>query len=99
LLQIITKPPISDDNKAFLRKSQCGFKDNKPYVCCASSSLDNSAKLSLLPVLTKCGGNPQNRIVGGVRTKIDEFPWLAQIRYQDGEFLIQNLVSVSVSET
>jgi Regulatory CLIP domain of proteinases/Trypsin len=84
LLDILKKPPISDENRLFLQKSQCGYKDRKPFVCCPIvNSLESSTKLSLLPMLTKCGTNPSNRIVGGERTKIDEFPWLVQVRYQD----------------
>jgi secreted trypsin-like serine protease len=87
-LQLIQKQPTSDENRQFLQKSQCGFYNRKPYVCCASeTSLDNSAKLSLLPALDECGSNREsiyvNRVVGGERTKIDEFPWLARVRYQD----------------
>lgn len=29
------KPPISRESARFLRKSQCNFKDNMPWVCCS----------------------------------------------------------------
>lgn len=46
-------------------------------------------KLKLLPKNPSCGIQYSDRIVGGERTKIDEFPWTARIQHYDqryGEF-------------
>lgn len=40
---------------------------------------------SLLPQPGQCGNVLSNRIYGGNRTKIDEFPWMALIEYTKGK--------------
>jgi hypothetical protein len=71
---------LNMDERLFMESSQCDFKDNMTYVCCRMESK------SLLPDFKSCGvSSAGDRIVGGEKTKIDEFPWLALIQYQYGE--------------
>lgn len=63
-------------------------------VCCpADKDTDITARSSFssdpetpsgktLPEPGVCGGGFHNRIYGGNVTKIDEFPWMALIRYK-----------------
>ncbi|XP_053697459.1 CLIP domain-containing serine protease B4-like [Sabethes cyaneus] len=43
----------------------------------------NFSKLGLLPKAPVCGIQYSDRIVGGERTKIDEYPWTARIQHFD----------------
>jgi secreted trypsin-like serine protease len=54
-------------------------------VCCGKNSpYDRESVIKLLPTFQNCGASPGDRIFGGTRTKVDEFPWLALIQYSDG---------------
>ncbi|KAF5305581.1 hypothetical protein FQA39_LY01672 [Lamprigera yunnana] len=68
------------------QQSQCGY-DSVPLVCCAETPTAQDAEIfshRLLPSTTTCGiQNLNERIVGGDRTDIDEFPWLALLGYRD----------------
>lgn len=73
LRQIITNPNLSEDDRIFLRRSQCDYIDDYPWVCC---------KIDEVPVLKAessiCGKtyrNLESRITGGDETEIGEFPW------------------------
>lgn len=84
LFTLIKKKPLEQEDRAFLSRSQCGWSraDNHPLVCC-SDPLDTPIRVgaSLLPAVGVCGIQTSDRIVGGVNTKIDEFPWLALLKY------------------
>jgi Regulatory CLIP domain of proteinases len=90
LLQMLKVKPLTEQQKQFLHNSQCGFIDNVAYVCCATPKpvvvhqQGPTDGVKLLPDLTICGGSTSDRIVGGERTKIDEFPWMALIQYVNG---------------
>ncbi|KAL0869170.1 hypothetical protein ABMA27_007457 [Loxostege sticticalis] len=77
-----------------LRSLHCGFHGSTPMVCCppefgAPASSDGTADrrganfdpLDLLPGLKECGGQNDDRIVGGTRADLDEHPWMALLRY------------------
>lgn len=81
LSKLLTTPPLSDANKLFLQKSQCGFYKGEPYVCCGPPKSDEN---NLLPKPGVCGHFTSDRIFGGEKTQIDEFPWLALIQYTKG---------------
>lgn len=61
--------------------------DVQPWVCCATNAqpptpVDNTpGNGGKLPKAPACGIDAPDRIFGGEATKIDEFPWLAQIGY------------------
>lgn len=44
----------------------------------------NNTNTNLLPLPGQCGNLLSNRIYGGVKTKIDEFPWMALVEYTKG---------------
>jgi Regulatory CLIP domain of proteinases len=91
LLEILKSPPLREQQLQFLRKSQCGFVDNAVLVCCAAAKAvaDDQQRppdaMSLLPDINTCGARTADRIFGGKRTKIDEFPWMALIQYSNGK--------------
>ncbi|XP_031327726.1 CLIP domain-containing serine protease 2-like isoform X2 [Photinus pyralis] len=97
-MKTITKitPEISDA----LFKYYCGVEGNAVKVCCAdepivfprsivdenseTSKLERDYKLSLLP--SNCGFlNTQNYIVGGSKTSIFDYPWMALLGYKEGD--------------
>ncbi|XP_058790034.1 CLIP domain-containing serine protease HP8 [Phymastichus coffea] len=80
----------------FVRQSQCGFHGHDPLVCCASPhisavplqqintdrpSTNNGAdnKNPLLP--EQCGNQEGQRIFGGLRTDLYDYPWMALLEY------------------
>lgn len=81
----------------FLRRSHCGYAGRDPLVCCPSSSSapkttqkptsdPTIARGGSLPRAPACGIDAPDRIFNGEPTKIDEFPWLAQIQYKKREW-------------
>ncbi|KAL4715946.1 hypothetical protein ACJJTC_013246 [Scirpophaga incertulas] len=78
-----------------LRNLHCGFENSNPKICCppefsgqvsmpqdrAGVGQANVDPLTLLPTLKQCGTQHDDRIVGGTRVEIDEFPWMALLRY------------------
>lgn len=84
LFTLIKKKPLLQEDRTFLSRSQCGWsrEENHPMVCC-SDLLDTPIRVgaSLLPTVGVCGIQTSDRIVGGVNTRIDEFPWLALLKY------------------
>jgi len=78
----------------FLANSQCGLDttqtklDRKVLVCCPnkfdSEPLDEVEATSgnILPRAGICGQVLYNRIYGGNETQIDEYPWLALLKYE-----------------
>lgn len=40
---------------------------------------------NLLPGIGECGLGPTDRIVGGTATALDEFPWMALLKYSKGK--------------
>lgn len=85
LFTLIKKKPLLQEDRTFLSQSQCGWskQENHPLVCC-SDPLETPIRVggSLLPAVGVCGIQTSDRIVGGVNTKIDEFPWLALLKYE-----------------
>lgn len=73
LMKIYKKGVISPLESKFIERSQCGVSAEKgALVCCAS----------MLPKPPKCGMDMSDRIYGGQKTALDEFPWLALINYR-----------------
>ncbi|XP_055630686.1 serine protease easter-like [Toxorhynchites rutilus septentrionalis] len=82
LYTLIRKTPLLPEDRSVLSRSQCGWStaENHPLVCCTDSS-DRPSNRSLLPAQGVCGIQTADRIVGGVDARIDEFPWLALLKY------------------
>ncbi|XP_076234951.1 ovochymase [Calliopsis andreniformis] len=89
ILQRESHNPVALD---FLKRSQCGFEGNNPLICCPISNRATSAQpsidenlqydLSSHPLLpADCGKDLSQRIVGGERTELDEFPWMVLLEY------------------
>lgn len=83
LFTLIKKKPLLPEERLHLSRSQCGWSvnDNHPLVCCSDVEAPAASGGSLLPPVGVCGIQTSDRIVGGVNTKIDEFPWLALLKY------------------
>lgn len=96
LVGMLQADPYNQRVREFLRQSQCGFVGSEPYVCCPSNAPSQATNppvrppptpaitqgsASKLPKAPDCGVDAGDRIFGGEETKIDEFPWLAQIQY------------------
>ena len=95
LLTLIQKVPLYDEDRDFLRRSQCDFDytQNQPKVCCPTATVTTrpstptgSSNLLPTPGSGKCGVDSQNRIYGGVETSIDEFPWMVLVEYSKRKF-------------
>lgn len=74
--------------REFVEDSQC--KEGEAWVCCelkvilpTTSTVATTTKFVPiefdLPVAPDCGTDSGDRIVGGDVTRIDEFPWIAQL--------------------
>ncbi|XP_032596341.1 serine protease easter [Drosophila grimshawi] len=95
LYGILTTSPLRNEDKLYLSRSQCGYYNRKVLICCPDRYRDsspvttarppvNSTNTNLLPQPGQCGNLLSNRIYGGVKTKIDEYPWMALIEYTKG---------------
>eukprot|EP00099_Drosophila_melanogaster_P015520 NP_524362.2 easter, isoform A [Drosophila melanogaster] len=92
LYGLLTTTPLRDTDRLYLSRSQCGYTNGKVLICCPDRYRESSSETtpppkpnvtsnSLLPLPGQCGNILSNRIYGGMKTKIDEFPWMALIEY------------------
>lgn len=83
LLNILQTRPIPPEAIEYLRRSQCGFEGKDPRVCCPTGGSATAPPYDLSnPLLpTECGKDLSQKILGGERTDIDEFPWMALLEY------------------
>ncbi|XP_050078740.1 transmembrane protease serine 9-like [Anopheles maculipalpis] len=85
LLTLIKKKPLLDEDRTYLQRTQCGWSttEKHPLVCCADGDLVAPVRVGagLLPTPGQCGIQTSDRIFGGVNTRIDEFPWIALLKY------------------
>jgi hypothetical protein len=78
---------LTNQQNLSIQKSLCNFVDSVAHICCATPKpvvVDQQGPtdgVKLLPNFSTCGGSTIDRIVGGDRTKVDEFPWMALIQY------------------
>lgn len=123
LYKILLRVPLRRQDRVFLQRSQCGWLNNQPLVCC--SDVDDEPKPTItaststtttrrpiiptknnrnqmkntrppiqgtsripsssspsLPKIGVCGISPaDDRIIGGIKTQIDEFTWMALLQY------------------
>ena len=70
-LYSIFTAPLTTQTRNFLRNSQCGRDGSNIFVCCP-----NTFTINDLPTNEYCG-TIADRIYGGVKTSIYEFPWYA----------------------
>lgn len=82
LFNIIKKIQITNEERTFLGRSQCGYTNNQPLVCCPDAlATGPRVGSTLLPAPGVCGASLDNRIIGGTATAIDEYPWMALLEY------------------
>ncbi|XP_062713900.1 CLIP domain-containing serine protease B4-like [Aedes albopictus] len=73
LMKIYKKSIITPLESKFIENSRCGMSAEKgALVCCAA----------ILPQPPNCGAEMGDRIYGGQKTGLDDFPWLALINYR-----------------
>ncbi|XP_066245747.1 serine protease easter-like [Euwallacea similis] len=91
LYNILKTRPISSSDADFLRRSQCGFLGTTPKVCCPTgpvgstttqAPINQGIQSDLLPTTDVCGTGTINRIYGGEKAQLDEFPWMALVEYE-----------------
>lgn len=97
LYNILKKRPISSSNADLLRRSQCGFVGTTPKVCCPTGISSSSStttteatrieaggaiQSNLLPTTDVCGTSTSDRIYGGEKAQLDEFPWMTLVEYE-----------------
>ncbi|KAG5671086.1 hypothetical protein PVAND_001300 [Polypedilum vanderplanki] len=90
------KTPYTHEDRMFLSLSVCGFVRSNPLVCCSEESnypqksllkpqeinLEPATKSSnVLPEPAECASALEERIFGGMETKVDEFPFSALLLY------------------
>lgn len=114
LYDILQNP--SPSRIEYLQKSNCGFENKEPKVCCKNQGLSANVEdryeevapspprqtsttrprparpsateaplvgnVHLLPKIDTCGLSSDNRIYGGEKTEIDEFPWTVLLEYK-----------------
>lgn len=90
--------PLPQRIVLYLRRFQCGVEDGAVKVCCPSGpivnvlvgglpNIKNHRNLNLLPI-DKCGlETEEDKIIGGNKTGVFEFPWMALISYQTGKYM------------
>ncbi|XP_075147894.1 serine protease ea-like [Haematobia irritans] len=95
LYNVLTAKPLRDADRLYLSRSQCGYQNGKVLICCPdryrqiqpvtpAPTSPPALINNLLPHPGQCGNVLSNRIYGGNKTKIDEFPWMALIEYTKG---------------
>ena len=84
-VQKLFKGKSAQEIRAVFENSQC--ITGKSWLCCPDQRTPRPAKTpppfvkGKLPKSPECGIDLADRIVGGEETRIDEFPWVAQILY------------------
>lgn len=86
LYNLLVRQPLSDQDRNYLRRSQCGYTQGQVLVCCPDSlQQPTTGQLGggrgLLPEPGTCGISTSDRIIGGVETQLDEYPWMALLQY------------------
>ncbi|CAK1550568.1 unnamed protein product [Leptosia nina] len=67
--------------QALAKNLTCGFVGNEPIINCPHPFLEIKG-IKLLPKYSVCGIQNNERIFGGEKTDIDEYPWMALLKYQ-----------------
>lgn len=83
---LLLRGNLSDDERTYLMKSQCGSTMGTRTVCCPVPHKQKKQHGSKLPSANECGRSSDNRIVGGEIAELDEYPWLARIQYSKREY-------------
>lgn len=82
LNKIWTDRPVSKENIAKLKNARAECLGGN--FCCVDAYLDWKRTLeTFLP--KNCGHSSQNRIIGGLETKINEYPWTVKLNYNKRE--------------
>lgn len=92
VMNIYNKSIVTELDSRFIQDSRCGHRaDKKPLVCCEETPSPTHAGMSrasrdqttsLLPKAPFCGVSMDDRIYGGQKTALDEFPWTGLLKYR-----------------
>ncbi|CAH1110126.1 unnamed protein product [Psylliodes chrysocephalus] len=100
LFTIVINRPIKSEDADYIRRSQCGFDEGLPKVCCPlranpvnitttrkpdidTYAIARPADSPLLPSTEECGlVIIPDKIHGGDRAELEEYPWMALIEYE-----------------
>lgn len=71
------------DDWSFLNDSKCAFIDTEQLFCCEKQTkLPVRSAVVDLPEPGICGTEgTSNKIYGGLEAKIDDYPWMALLKY------------------
>lgn len=76
------------DDWTYLNDSECGFKHREKLYCCESMGLPLRSNSVQLPEPGDCGiEGTTNKILGGEVTSIDDYPWMALLKYSKRVYL------------
>uniref|UniRef100_A0A3F2YTX9 CLIP domain-containing serine protease n=1 Tax=Anopheles christyi TaxID=43041 RepID=A0A3F2YTX9_9DIPT len=83
---LLQKEKITQEDRSFVMKSNCGQQGRSVLVCCPlvrklTGRFDAPVEL---PPPGDCGKMQMDRIVGGEIAALDAYPWLARIQYFKG---------------
>lgn len=92
-IQQANQAKLSTNTIELLQRYQCGFEGNSVKVCCPDDptpigkvpppDVSNHPNIGLLPF--SCGLHTfKDRIIGGNRTSLFEYPWMALLNYDTG---------------
>lgn len=99
VFQLRHKNPQTHRDRLFVSLSLCGFENNQPLVCCnpeslypkeslfgnlTANNLMTNPRYSRLPDVSECASAIEDRIFGGIESKVDEFPFSALLFYSKG---------------
>lgn len=73
--------PLLNEDRDYLRRSQCGYYSGQPMVCCLPNIPPRIDTSDLLPQPGVCGSDTSDRIYGGEKTDLGEYPWMALLEY------------------
>lgn len=77
-----SRPTRTTTTTVLIQGSHSRPFDSKKERPTQSSATDFGGNSYLLPTLEYCGISSSNRIIGGERAELDEFPWMALLEYR-----------------
>lgn len=94
---IFNSRPWDKAKKSILKASRCSQKSGDEDLFCCVEAAETSEMSTIseyieklkqnLPQPPSCGGDSQDRIIGGSVTKINEYPWTVMLGYDKRKIL------------
>uniref|UniRef100_U5ERA5 CLIP domain-containing serine protease n=1 Tax=Corethrella appendiculata TaxID=1370023 RepID=U5ERA5_9DIPT len=82
IMDIIRSKPKPEEAR-FAMNSKCGSSNSGTLVCCPTGNV--GGRIAKLPAPGDCGSaGTQDRIVGGEKTALDAYRWMARLGYDKG---------------